>query len=182
MISILILAILVVHSAISKVMAAPVAGTSAIMAYNQTAQDSTTQLAYKKLAIKRVLEKYNSVLAANADDFMKACENYNLDCYLLPSIAGLESTFGQNIYPRSYNAWGWGRGLIMFKDWADGINTIGAGLRKNYINKGAQDVYEIGRIYSESPTWAVRVEHFMKEFQAEENQISLFFNQNPVQL
>lgn len=145
----------------------------------QKAQD----LKRKELAIKSVLNRYDSPMAGDAKSFIETCTKYNLDCYLLPSIAGLESTFGRFIWPNSYNAFGWARGYMMFDNWGEGIDTVGKGLRENYMdNWGALGVYEIGPIYSESATWAVRVEWFKKEFEKEEEKLSLISSDFPVKL
>lgn len=169
----------------SKVEAATIAGDSASLSQHFNADKRAIQEMAdfkKRLAIKAVLEKYDSPMAANVDDFMAACKKYDLDCYLLPSIAGLESTFGRFIYPGSNNPFGWGRGLIMFKDWGEAIDTVGYGLRTNYINKGAESVDEIGAIYCEGNTWAGKVKWFMKQFQAEEDKLTLITSSFPVQL
>lgn len=151
-----------------------VSGASANMAYEsnvmQTEQPAN-MLLIKKTVIKKVLNKYNSPLVGSADAFIDACVKYTLDCYLLPSIAGLESTFGKFIHPQSYNPFGWGRGYIMFSQWKDAINTVAKGLRERYIDQGAQNTVQIGRIYSESPTWANRVDFLKKQFYNEEEQM-----------
>lgn len=133
--------------------------------------NQTNVLLIKKTVIKKVLNRYNSPLTDNVDDFLKTCGKYNLDCYLLPAIAGLESTFGKFIYPNSYNPFGWGGGYIMFANWNEGIETVGRGLRERYVNLGAQTTVEIGRIYSESPTWAIRVDILKKQFYNEEEKL-----------
>ena len=111
------------------------------------------------------LGQYNSPLVANAPDFVKYADKYDLDWKLVAAISGVESTFGQQIPYDSYNGWGWGiygTNMIYFSSWEDGIKTVSAGLRENYINKwGASDVYEIGRFYAASPTWARRVDYFI---------------------
>lgn len=135
----------------------------------------------QRMTIQTMLEKYNSPLAGSVDAFMKACQTYELDCYLLPSISGLESTFGKFIYPESHNPFGWGGGLIMYKTWDDSIDAVAKGLRLNYINHGAQTVEQIGLIYSESPTWAVRVNYFMRQFKADEEKNRLLFSRLQVQ-
>jgi hypothetical protein len=61
----------------------------------------------------------------------------------------------------------------MFNTWGDSIDAVGKGLRTNYIDKGAADVYDIGKIYAASPTWAVRVERFMNDFKRVESEESL---------
>ncbi len=137
----------------------------------------------KEVAIKNILERYNSPLKNEEANFILTCKKYDLDCYLLPSIAGLESTFGRFIWPESYNPFGWGGGYIMFKSWEEAIDTVGAGLRKNYINKwGLNTVEEIGPVYSESPTWAKRVNWFINEFKKEEEKLLLLYSKFNVKL
>jgi len=124
--------------------------------------------------LKAFLEKYNSPLAASTYDFVKNSDAYNLDWKLVAAISGVESTFGQFIPYNSFNAWGWGvygNNVIYFLSWEEGIETVSKGLRENYLNKWkATNIYEIGRIYAESPTWAARVEYFMEKITEFENQ------------
>lgn len=137
----------------------------------------------KELAIKNVLEKYNSPLKGEYKTFVDVCEKYSLDCYLLPSIAGLESTFGKFILPSSYNPFGWGGGYIIFSSWKEAIETVGQKLRENYIDKwGLRTVEEIGPVYSESSTWSQRVNFFIKEFNNEEKKYLLQTEDFPVKL
>lgn len=159
-----------------------IAGTSAAITYNINPNSKEQELFIKKLSIKKVLDKYNAPLSNQADSFIASCKGYDLDCYLLPSISGLESTFGEYVYPNSYNPFGWGGGTIIFNSWEDGITTVAKGLRENYINKGADSIEQIGRIYSESPTWAPRVRYFMNEFQKEQAKLQLYLNENTVEL
>jgi len=166
------------------VWAGQIAGSSASI-INKTSYsltNSTNDFYKKKKAIYNIFKKYNSPLINDVDSFMLACQKYNLDCYLLPSIAGLESTFGQAIYPSSNNPFGWGGGYIMFNNWSEGIETVAQGLRNNYLNKGAETIDDIGRIYSESPTWAIRVQYFIKEMENEEEKLQLFLAKNQVEL
>lgn len=121
-------------------------------------------------AIRKVLKKRNSPLVDSTPAFIKSCIDHNLDCYLLPSIAGLESSFGQALLPGSNNPFGWGGGYILFKDWEEGIDTVAAGLNKNYVSRGAVTVEQIGVKYSESPTWAPRVRAFMEQFRRAESE------------
>ncbi len=159
-----------------------IAGSSAKISYNSAIGDYTDQLFVKRLAIKRILERYHSPLINETEQFIRACEVYSLNCYLLPSISGLESTFGQYIYPGSHNPFGWGGGLISYGSWGDSIDAVAKGLKENYIDKGANTVDDIGRIYSESPTWSSRVNFFMKEFSDEEKKILLLPDKNQVEL
>lgn len=164
----------------NKVLAEIHSGSSAIIKINdeKTSQDlDLFDLQKKQLAIKSILSRYQSPLTDEVDSFLFACIRYNLDCYLLPAIAGLESTFGRYIYPNSYNPFGWGGGYIIFNSWEDGINTVSKGLRENYMDKWhLGTIEEIGRVYSESPTWAIRVNWFINEFKKEEEKLSLILS------
>jgi len=126
--------------------------------------------------LREFLESYNSPIAPFAKEFVETADTYNLDWRLLAAISGVESAFGQQIPQGSYNGWGWGiygNNVIYFSSWEDGIKTISKGLRERYMDKwGATDIYQVGRIYAASPTWAVRVESFM-------NRISNFSILNP---
>lgn len=160
-----------------------IAGNSAgiyyTLPFNVDGEHSLMQA--KKLSIKKVLDSYNSPLAQYVDAFVQTCYKYKLDCYLLPAISGVESTFGKFLYPGSHNPFGWGGGMIMFNTFEEGIDTVGKGLRENYINKGAETVDQIGRIYCTGSTWAGKVSYFMKKFEQEEER-QLLFVSNTLQL
>jgi len=168
------------------IMAENIAGSSANMALNTfiTNTDIDEMKEYTtKMAIRNVLDRYNSPMIDEVNSFYKTCQKYSLDCYLLPSISGIESTFGRFLMPQSYNPFGWGRGLIYFDNFSQAIDTVGKSLRINYMDKwGAETVDEIGPIYCEGNTWASKVNFFMKQFKDEEAKIQLFLKSNPVQL
>lgn len=115
--------------------------------------------------LSNYLAKYNSPLQYHAQDFIDAAKQYELDWKMLPSIAGVESTFGKQI-PGGYNAWGWGvygNQAIYFKSWKEGIFEVARGLRENYLDKGLNDPYAINRVYAASPRWGSKVSFFMKD-------------------
>lgn len=152
------------------------AGQSAFLAIKnkdqeKSSNDDNNQYKIKELVIKSILKKYHSPLEDEAKNFIQTCQKYNLDCYLLPSIAGLESGFGRLIFPNSYNPFGWGGGYIVFSSWEKAIDTVGKNLRKNYLDKGAENLKDIGKIYAENPTWPEKVGWFMNEFKKEEEKI-----------
>jgi hypothetical protein len=166
-------------------MAENIAGNSAFLATDSLMAKrglDRSQNERMKIAIDNVLKKYQSPMITESDAFITACQKYQLNCYLLPSIAGLESTFGRFIYPDSFNAFGWGRGYMKFNNWEDAIDTVAKGLKKDYVGRGAESINEIGPIYSESPTWAIRVSWFMSQFEKEEQKLSLLSTDFPVQL
>jgi hypothetical protein len=165
--------------------AAEIAGYSAHLNLSLAKFDANqmgNQWFFKAKAIEAVLSLYQSPLVNETQNFVRTCQKYNLDCYLLPSIAGLESTFGQFTYPNSHNPFGWGGGYIIFKNWQEAIDQVGYGLRNNYIDKGAVTIDAIGRIYAESPTWATRIKWFMNKFSQKEQEIRLSFTKNKVEL
>jgi len=125
-------------------------------------------------AVRNIFKKYNSHLSDQAAIFVKYADEFGVDWRLLPAISGLESTFGKFLMPGSYNAYGWGGGRIYFESWEEGIKTINKALREKYMDRGATDVWSIGRIYAESPTWAVRVNSFMQEINEEYLRLSIF--------
>lgn len=162
-----------------------IAGGSAPLTHQSFIADKDVEYIKEKelkIIIESVLNKYNSPLTGESEAFVKACIKYQINCYFLPSIAGLESTFGKFIYPNSYNPFGWGRGYMMFASWSEGFDTVAKGLKNGYIKKGAETIEEIGPIYAESPTWAIRVNWFIKQFEKEEEKLTLLSDQFPVQL
>lgn len=162
--------------------AAPIAGNSAYITYNSFKSNSSLENAVKRITMRRIFEKYNSPFNSEIESFISVARQYDLPYYLLPSITGNESFFGRYIHPGSYNPFGWNGGYQMFESWYDGIETVGRNLRRNYINKGAHTVDEIGPIYAEDPRWSAKVNHFMNTFQKEEDKIRLFLQANQVEL
>ncbi len=149
---------------------------------NNQIKQSFDNFFIKEQTIRSVLKKYQSPLVDEAKNFVIYANKYQLEPYLLPSIAGLESTFGRFILHNSFNPFGWGGGYIIFQNWEEAINTVSKGLRYYYINKGADNIYSIGKIYSESPTWITRVNWFINQFKLEEENIILYYSNFQVKL
>ncbi len=136
--------------------------------------------------LKAYLHKQNSPLEGYSQDIINASDKYNVDWKLLVAISGVESTFGKFIPPSlegegsSYNGWGWGiygDQVIYFKSWTDGVDNVAQGLKLNYIDQGLTTPYEIGRIYSASPTWGARVSHIIDDI----NEFEITFEKdNPI--
>lgn len=148
------------------------AASSAALAKTQDekAEDNRAKI------LRGFLVSYNSPLASSSGTFVKTADAYRLDWRLLAAISGIESTFAHQLPYNSYNAWGWGiygDNMIYFTSYDEAIETISKALREKYIDKwGAQNVYQIGRFYAASPTWASRVVYFM-------NKIDEFALKNP---
>lgn len=147
------------------------AGHSAVLASNILAENQDK----RARVLKDYLEKWNSPMTENAEDFVRIADKYSLDWKLVASIAGLESSFGQHVPYNSYNGWGWGvygDNVIRFASWEEGIEAVSYGLRTRYIDRsGTDDVYVIGRTYAASPTWATRVSYFMNSIEQEFNKV-----------
>lgn len=146
---------------VSKAHASDSAGTRTSLAVASSAVDM------RALALRNVLEKYDSPLAPYADSYIKSADKYGIEWELLPAIAGLESSFGKHQLPSSYNSYGWGGGRLYFDSVDDGIETVLSALKNKYMARGATTVETIAPIYSESATWAPRVRYFMNEIDRE---------------
>lgn len=118
-------------------------------------------------ALENVLNAYNSPLAPYAAFYVETADKYEMDWRLLPAIAGLESSFGKRQMPGSHNSYGWGGGHIYFDSVEDGIDTVLSALKNKYAARGATTVETIAPIYSESSTWAPRINSFINKFEAE---------------
>lgn len=111
------------------------------------------------LKIQKFLEKNRSPLAKNAVDFYETSKKFNFDPYLLPAIAGVESSYGQALIPHSHNPFGWNNGNFYFKNFNEAIDTVGKALREKYVPQGDVSAANIGRRYAASwPTWIPKVE------------------------
>lgn len=170
-----------------EVLASKEAGASASISPSVVKKDapnselkSYTETAIKRRVIYEILSRNNSPLVEEVDAFIDVCTKYDIDCYLLPSITGLESGFGRMVKSGTYNPFGWGGGVLTFASWADCIEAVGKGLKENYINKGADTVEKIGPIYAASPTWAVRINSFHAQFTSLEEEKRLYFSKLPL--
>jgi hypothetical protein len=129
----------------------------------------------KITAIKNVLTRYNSPLVDEAETFVITARALELDPYLLPSIAGVESGFGLRYIKPTHNVFGYGVGRIPFDNFADGIARVGYALRFKYINRGAENLAQIGHRYAGgSTTWAPKVQSFINAFEREEEKLRRF--------
>lgn len=117
---------------------------------------------YRVENLRDFFEKYNSPLVDYAENFVACADQNNIDYRLVPAITGVESTFGKHIPEGSYNAYGWANGEYTFESWEDSIAHVSEILKTKYIDKGAESVYEIARIYAPpSTTWGKNVAYFM---------------------
>lgn len=130
----------------------------------KSSQPSDEGFDFRVENLRNFLSRFNSPLEAYASYFVRYADVYGLDYRLVPSISGVESTFGKQIPYDSFNAYGWANGGYSFKSWADSISVVSSTLKANYIDKGALTVSRIARIYAPpSTTWGTKVQYFEKK-------------------
>ncbi len=139
------------------------AGSSATLYNLLVAQQADNRVAI----LRAYLQKFDSPLAPYAETFVSQADLYNLDWRFVAAIAGRESTFAKQepcINPFGYGIYG--TTMTCFTTYGQAIQTVSKALRENYINKwGAKNVWDIGRMYAASPTWASGVVYFMHDMQ-----------------
>ena len=160
---------MILSSVAEPVFAVSEAGTAATLAFH-VASDVTADTRATRLRL--FLESYDSPLASEAETFVAEADKNNLDWKLVAAIAGVESTFGKEIPAGSYNGWVWGiftgaSDGVHFKNWADGIAQVSEGLRTNYINRGADNIYDIGWMYAANGnSWGTHVRYFIDKLES----------------
>lgn len=162
----IMLTIIVLAAVATPVSAISESGKAATLAFHSVENDTRVD------RLRAFLASYDSPLVGEAETFVAEADKYNLDWKLVAAIAGVESTFGKHIPTGSYNGWGWGvftgsQDGVHFKDWAEGIAVVSEGLRKNYIDRGATDIYEMGWIYAANGhSWASHVRYFVDRLES----------------
>lgn len=117
--------------------------------------------------IKQYMESYKSPLTPYAAKIVEIADKYSLSYKLIPAIAQQESNLCKRIPPGSHNCWGWGihsASNLGFDSYEEAIETVTAGLKANYIDKGYTTVEEIMSKYtphSPNGAWAKGVSQFM---------------------
>ncbi|MCW2925874.1 MAG: peptidase [Thermoleophilia bacterium] len=120
------------------------------------------------------LASKGSPLAGQGAAFLKSGVEHEVDPRFVVAVAGAESYFGI-VTCAPHNGWGWGcpSSPFAFRSWAEGIETVTAGLREDYIDDGLESVGEIHLRYAppdatNDPTdlnygWADNVAGFLVE-------------------
>ena len=168
----LIVFVLVMSVTPDAMAAEKVAGRSAQLVYPTVSMEKNISRDSRVIALRNVLEQYNSVLAPEAENFVYYADKHGIDWRLLVSISGLESGFASQYVEGTYNAYGWGGGYIYFDSWENGIDSISYALRKNYYDRGADTVEKIGPIYAANPHWSQRIRGFMSRIDKEYSRVT----------
>lgn len=128
-------------------------------------QDARTKI------VSDFFKSYKSLLADYSNVFIQVADKYHLDYRLLPAISMQESLGGKRVIPNSHNPFGYGiygSKVTKFISWEAGIETVGKGLRENYLDEGLETPEEIMAKYTPPSlgiggVWAKGVNHFMEE-------------------
>ena len=130
---------------------------------DQKVQESKEQ---RTEALEGFFEEVNSPLKDQSDTFVEVADKYGLDYKLLPAISCIESSCGVKLIEGSYNPFGWGiygNNAIYFESWEDAIETVGKGIRENYVSRGFNTPEKMAPIYTppNSAKWLYAVKSFM---------------------
>lgn len=149
---------------------------SPIGSYNAASSKETPILASvvkgdgRPILIDNFLARHNSPMRGLGATFVMVADKYGLDYRLLPAIAFQESTLGKNMPKGSHNAFGWAvytgtTSGARFHDWEFAIETVAAGLKKDYIDRGLTSVDAIMTRYTPDSggAWAFGVNFAMSE-------------------
>lgn len=88
----------------------------------------------RTVALREFLESKDSPITHLAEDFLIAADRYDLDWWLLPSIAFLESSAGKA--HKNNNIFGWNNANTRFESIRDGIYYVGSRLGEGQIYRG----------------------------------------------
>jgi hypothetical protein len=116
-------------------------------------------------AVRDFLGQYDCPAAENAETFLEAADDYELDWRLLPSLSFVESTGGKAA--RNNNIFGWNNGRASFASVEAGIHTVGYHLAHSraYRNK---DLNGILWAYNPRNGYAEKVKSVMRQISPSE--------------
>ena len=125
------------------------------------------------LALEDYFNAYNSPLAGDSDEFIKAAEKYEVDNWqLLPAIAMAETSGCKTGYSHDQrNCWGWGGSepnRWEFYSYAEAIDTITYRMKKGYGNnnlnpKDIQGTYCGRSCNAWGWRWAMGVDYYIRK-------------------
>lgn len=123
------------------------------------------------LIVDNFFKQKKSPLSGLGEEFVKIADMYGLDFRLLPAIAMQESNGGKILPKDSFNPFGYGvyGGKVMrFSSFAEAIERVGRGIKKDYLDFGLITPYEIMPKYTppsiqKGGAWAIGVSAFMEQ-------------------
>ena len=122
--------------------------------------------------LNNFLAEYNSPFKNKGSYIVQMADKYGIDWRLVTAIAFQESALGRVLPAGSNNAWGWGiytgkdSGAV-FHSWEFAIQTVTAGIAKDYYARGLRTPQQIMTKYSPSSngSWANSVQETMDAIQ-----------------
>ncbi len=123
----------------------------------------------RPVIVDNFLAKHNSPMRGLGSVFVSVADKYGIDYRLIPAIAFQESTLGKKMPKNSHNAWGWAiytgeNSGATFRDWHFAIETVGKGLKTDYIDRGLTTPEAIMTRYTDSEgSWAFGVNFAINE-------------------
>lgn len=130
---------------------------------------SSFQLAdARPLIINRYFKRYNSPLQELGLYLVTIADANQVDPFLVTAIAQQESNLCKKERDYApYNCWGWGihsQATIGFSSYTDAINTVVAGLKRDYYDRGRTTIETIAPKYTSSvQEWIFGVNQFYTE-------------------
>jgi len=116
--------------------------------------------------LESFLKDFDSPMSKYSFEFIYIADKYNIDWRLLAAISGVESTFGKHMINGTYNAYGWGGGVIKFTSWEDSIETVSKALSEKYYSRGLNTPKKISPVYCPpNPAWYKNVELLMNKIE-----------------
>ncbi len=152
-----------------------------LRSYNGSNINNHYSYLIKNLVVAEFFEKYSSPLAKKSSAFISSCIKYQIDCYLLPSIAAIESYYGKRYIKEYNNPFGWGGGYYRFKNLEEAIDVVSKRLKNRYIARGATNLKLIGKYYSTDPNWWVKTTRIKRRLEELEKKYNLLLDRIIVQ-
>lgn len=117
----------------------------------------------RPLAMRAILEKYDSPMVGYEEELIKIAEKYSLDWTLMAAIAGTESSFGKHMPANCLNPYGWGiygENKLCFNSFPEAAEAVAKGLSSHY---NISSLESIGRTYNKVSTegWVNHTKFFM---------------------
>jgi len=133
----------------------------------------TTEVEYadgRVFALEQFLAKYESPLYPYAQKIVDVSDKHGFHYGLLPAIAMVESGLCKKIPENSNNCWGWGiygKTVTRFVSYDEAIETVAAGIKRDYIDKGFDTPEKIMSKYNPSNhnDWLGGVNFFLEKLE-----------------
>ena len=118
--------------------------------------------------INSVLAAYESPMVGEGEAFARAGKDWNINPFLVASLAGMESTFGRHpcsIQPVNVFGWESCKRIVSFVSYKHAIFVVTRALRRSYLDKGYVTLDAVADKYCAcGPRYAVELRKVLKLF------------------